>query len=105
MRILDFIVSQQRIECDPACDFAGIASGSRGYLYARFRFSADWKGCKKVAVFSYRGEDSPTPLKNDLCLIPAEALVGNTVRVSVVGQRGECRITTNKVSFQQTTGR
>lgn len=105
MRVLDFIVSRQRIECDPACDFTGIASGSRGYLYARFRFSDDWKGCKKVVVFSCRGKESPTPLTDNPCLIPVEALVGNTIGVRVVGQRGDYRITTNKVSFQQTTGR
>lgn len=101
MRIIDFIVSKQKIECDPNCDFSGIATGSRGYLYARFRFSADWNGCKKAAVFYCRGKEFPAPLLNGLCEIPAEALIGNTVGVKVVGQRGEYRITTNKTSFNQ----
>lgn len=105
MRILDFVVSKQKIECDPVCDFTGIAPGSRGYLYARFRFSADWNGCKKAVVFSCRGKDECVPLKNGMCEIPPEALVGSTVGVRVVGEQGGCRITTNKVSFQQTTGR
>lgn len=105
MRILDFIVSSQKIERDPLCDFSGIAPGSRGYIHARFRFSADWRGCKKVVVFSCRGKDYPTPLLGGICEIPAEALVGSTVNVSVVGQRGNTRITTNTASFQQSSGR
>ena len=32
MRVLDFIVSKQRIYRDPECDFNDIASGTRGYL-------------------------------------------------------------------------
>ena len=104
MRILDFIVSKQKLECDPLCDFSGIASGTRGYLCARFRFSADWKGCKRVAIFSCRGNEVPVAIINGLCMIPAAALVGSTVAVSVVGQKDEYRITTNSVSFQQTKG-
>lgn len=105
MRILDFIVSKQTIECDPRCDFTGIASKSRGYLYARFRFSADWNGCKKVAVFSSRGKEEGVPLVNNICEIPPDILMGNTIGVRVVGRNGDLRIPTNKVSFQQTTGR
>lgn len=105
MRVLDFIVSQQKIECNPRCDFTGIASGSKGYLYARFRFSNDWLGCKKVVIFSCRGKNYPIPLTSTICEIPAEALIGSTVGVSLVGQRGTTRITTNKVIFQQSSGR
>lgn len=104
MRILDFIVSKQKLELDPRCDFSGIASGTRGYLHARFRFSADWKGCKRVAVFSCRGIDEPVAIVNGMCEIPAKALIGSTVSVWVVGQTDDYRITSNKVSFQQTTG-
>lgn len=104
MRILDFVVSKQKLETDPRCDFSGIASGTRGYLYARFRFSGDWNGCKKVAVFSCRGNDEPVAVVNGMCEIPAAALVGNTVKVRVVGQKSDYRITTNDVSFVQATG-
>lgn len=101
MRILDFIVSKQKIERDPGCDFTGIAPGSRGYLYARFRFSVDWKGCRKAVVFSSRGKDVSVPLIGGMCEIPAEVLIGSTVGVAVVGERDGCRIPTNKISFQQ----
>lgn len=101
MRILDFIISKQNIECDPRCDFSGIASGTRGYLLARFRFSADWTNCKKVAVFSCRGNDFPTALTNGMCIIPENALIGSEVSVRVVGQRDNYRITTKTTSFLQ----
>lgn len=101
MRVLDFIVSQQKLECDPRCDFSGIASGTKGYLLARFRFSADWNGCKKVAVFSCRGNDYPTAIINGMCLIPEMSLVGGSVAVRVVGQKDEYRITTTTTSFTQ----
>ena len=104
MRILDFIISKQNIECDPRCDFSGIASGTRGYLLARFQFSADWKGCKKVAVFSCRGNEFPTAIINGMCLIPSEALIGSEVSVRVVGKRENYRITTGATSFAQTEG-
>ena len=105
MRVIDFVVTGQSIERDPRGDFAGIVSGSAGYLVARFRFSADWNGCKKVAVFTSWGKDYPTPIIDGVCEIPAEALVGNTVEVSVVGQRDRYRITTDTTAFAQKTGR
>lgn len=55
MRTLCFIVDGQKLACDPVCDFSGLVSNSRGYLLAKFRFSADWKGCKKVALFTGTG--------------------------------------------------
>lgn len=105
MRVLSFTVTGQKLERDPACDFAGIVSNTRGYLRAKFRFSADWKGCKKVAIFTGIGKEVPTPLAGDMCEIPPEALTGNLVQVAVVGQRGTVRITTNTLEFKQSTGR
>lgn len=105
MRVLDFIVSGQTVKPDPLCDFTGIVAGSSGYLQARFRFSSDWAGCKRVAVFSCEGREYPTPLVNNACEIPAEALTGSAVRVYVVGQRGTYRIPTNTTAFPQTVRR
>lgn len=106
MRVLDFIVTGQRIERDPACDFSGLVSNTSGYLFARFRFSRDWGGCKRVAVFNCGGRDFPAPLAaGNVCEIPAEALKGNVVQVSAVGQKTGYRITTNEVAFLQSVGR
>lgn len=102
MRVLDFIVSGQTLTKDPLCDFTGIAAGSRGYLYARFRFSKDWAGCKKAAVFTCNGKDYPVGLKDNMCEIPADALTGRAVQVYVVGRCGGCNIPTSVVAFPQT---
>ena len=102
MRVLEFIVSGQTLTRDPLCDFSGIAAGSTGYLFARFRFSKDWAGCKKVAVFTCNGEEHPVGLKDNMCEIPAAALTGRAVRVYVVGRRDGCSIPTNVAAFPQT---
>lgn len=104
MRILDFIVSGQKIIRDPKCDFSGIASGSRGYLKARFRFSADWRGCKAAVIFYCRGKEIPVPLKTSICDIPDDALIGSSIGVKVIGKKGDMVIPTNTIYFEQTKG-
>lgn len=95
MRFLEFIAAGQTLTRSPACDFSGIVAGSRGYLFARFHFSADWAGRKKVAVFTYRGIDYPVGLTDNRCEVPAEVLAGGPVQVYVLGARGSSRIPTN----------
>lgn len=102
MRVLDFIVTGQTLRRDPACDFSGITAGSSGYLQARFRFSADWAGYKKAAVFTASGVEYPVGLRDGMCEIPAEALAGRVVRVMVVGRRGFSDLPTNEIAFSQT---
>lgn len=106
MRTLCFTVEGQRLRPDPACDFGGIVSNSRGYLQARFRFSADWKGCKKAAIFTGEDGEEAVPILGDSCMIPDIALTGPVVQVSVVGQKSNgTRIPTNTSEFKQKTGR
>ena len=105
MRNLDFIVDGQKLARDPLCDFTGIAAGSKGYLFARFRFSKEWSGCKKAAVFTCKGKDYAVGLKDNMCEIPAEALTGSAVQVRVVGRRGGEEIPTTVVAFPQTVRR
>lgn len=106
MRTLDFIVSGQVLTRDPLCDFGGIAANSQGYLQARFRFSKEWAGCKKVAVFFHKGQEYPVGLVNNMCMIPWEALVDvRAVQVYVIGRRDGYQITTNMTAFPQTVRR
>lgn len=106
MRTLYFIVDGQRLKQDPTCDFNGIVSNSRGYLQAKFNFSADWGGFKKIAIFTGTNDKQYlAPLVRDTCEIPYKALTGDIVQVSVVGQRGSVRIPTNTMEFKQKTGR
>ena len=101
MKLLKFIVTGQQIRRDPLCDFSGLVAGSRGYLLARFHFSAAWAGCKKVAVFVCKGEEFPAPLKNNECEIPAEALAGRVVKVYVIGRKPGVELTTDEAAFRQ----
>lgn len=107
MKILEFIVDGQKLSRDPLCDFTGLAAGSKGYLFARFRFTKEWAGCKKAAVFSCGANGKPYPvgLKDNMCEIPAEALTGRAVQVFVVGRRPGYQITTNLAAFPQTVRR
>lgn len=99
MKVLSFNIVEQTITRDPLCDFSGLVAGSRGYIHARFHFSADWAGCKKVAVFS----GHPVPLVHNSCEIPAEALTGTSVQVRVLGRRPGFAISTGTVAFPQKT--
>ena len=102
MRVFEFIASDQTLSRSPACDFTGIVAGSRGYLRARFQFSKEWAGCKKVAVFKSKGKDYPVGLEFNMCDIPAAALTGSSVQVYLIGRRPGFEITTNEAAFPQT---
>lgn len=101
MRLLKFNVNTQLIQKDPDCDFEHIVAGTQNYLRAQFTFSPEWHDCLLVASF-WRGKDEYAVLiKDGECDIPSEVLNGPTFRVSVTGQRGHFRITTNKVLVRQ----
>lgn len=101
MRLLKFNVNAQQIEKDPECDFNNIVAGTVGYLKAQFAFSSEWENCVKVARFWRGSQEHAVLLDGNTCIIPAEALVGATFRVSVLGKKGEYRITTNQTIVRQ----
>lgn len=105
MRFLEFTISGQKIQKARDCDFTGIVAGSQGYLSARFHFSNDWVGCKKVAVFIQNGEDYPAAIVNNTCEIPPEALTGRLVKLYVIGRRPGLELPTNTTAFSQTVAR
>ncbi len=101
MRLLHFNVNAQQITKAPDCDFSNIVAGTSGYLRAHFTFSPEWDDYVKIARF-WRGETEHAVLiKNDECDIDPKALIGATFKVSVLGQHGDYRITTNKVLVRQ----
>ena len=101
MRVLSFDVNGQQISKNPNCDFAGLVAGTRNYLQAQFSFSPDWDGCVLVASFWRGNTEYAVPIKDNMCLIPSEVLTGRTYGISVIGQRGNYRITTNKIFIRQ----
>lgn len=102
-RTLEFDVNRQRLTKSRDCDFSGLVAGSVGYLRAKFNFSmAEWFGCKKAASFWVDGKEYAVLLdKDNSCLIPDEALVGNKFHVSVMGAKTGYRIETTKVKVKQ----
>lgn len=90
-------VVNQRLYLEPP----ETAEGTREYLKAEFSFSEECEGMTKTAFF--RGadwENHPKLLKDDTCIVPAEALAApGRVGVSVSGTRGETIITTDIKSF------
>lgn len=101
MRILKFIVTDQKIEKDPECDFSGLVSGTKGYLYAQFSFSKEWEGCRVAAVFSCLKKEYSSPIVNGMCQIPEEALQWEEFGVSVVGCREGYMNVTNYIKVSQ----
>lgn len=103
MRVLRFIVNNQRIYPDPKCDFSGLVKGTTGYLKALFIFSPEWNGCKTAASFWKMEREYPVILKNNQCEIPTEALTWDYFSVSVTGVKdnGKYIITTGKTKVSQ----
>lgn len=105
MRVLEFIVDAQHICKDPNCDFTNIVAGSKNYLHAHFTFSPEWDDCIKVASFWRGGKEHARLLENNMCDIPPEALTGRTFSVSVIGQKGDYLITTDRTIVRQEVSR
>lgn len=101
MRILEFEVNKQTIRKKPDCDFSGLVAGTRGYLRAKFTFSADWDGCRKAASFWRGGKEYAVLLDQNACEIPAEVLTGGVFEVSVTGRKRGLNIPSNRVRVKQ----
>ena len=105
MRTLEFVVDGQRLTKDKNCDFSNIVAGSVGYLKAKFNFSHEWDGCKKAASFwigdNYEHEVAALlDLRNE-CVIPSDALQGDSFKVSVTGMKNNYQITSSKTKVNQ----
>lgn len=101
MRVLSFDVDRQQISKNPDCDFSGLVAGTQKYLQAHFSFSQEWQNCVLVASFWRGNTEHAVLIKDNTCEIPPEVLAGRVFSISVTGQRGDCRITTNKVYVRQ----
>ena len=107
MRTLKFIVDNQIIKQDPACDFSNLVPGTEEYLQAEFSFSQEWKGCTKVAAFwSMLGKEYPAQVIKDggTCMIPSEALKRRAFKIQVLGKNNQTKLTTNKLQINQNGG-
>lgn len=105
MRVLKFNVDAQHIHKDSNCDFTNIVAGTQNYLQAHFTFSPEWHDCILVASFWRGGNEHAVLIQDGVCNIPQEALTGRTFSVSVIGQRNDYRLTTNRVIVRQEVSR
>lgn len=81
-KILTFDVNGQRIRAPRE----KVVADSRNYLIAQFRFSEQWDGLLKTAVFHRAdGEVYHVILADDRCVIPPEVIIPNRFLVSVFG--------------------
>lgn len=101
MRTLGFIVDGQAITRDPCCDFSHIVAGTSNYLKASFTFSQEWSDCIVAASFWVGDKEYAALLKDNECIIPAEALTTNVFHVSVAGKRNTYFITSDKTYVRQ----
>lgn len=105
MRTLKFIVDVQHIYKDSSCDFTNIVAGTQNYLQAHFTFSPEWHNCTLVASFWRGGKEYAVLIRDGVCVIPPEVLNGRTFGLSVIGQRDDYRITTNRIIVRQEASR
>lgn len=97
--MLKFEVSNQTIT---RVDKFTPASNSFNYLEAEFTFKTDdWNDCTKTAIFEVNGLPYKAEIENNKCKVSNKALAIDyqlskcDIRVSVVGERSNYRITTN----------
>ena len=98
MRILKFIVNNNKISRDPNSNFDSITSGEE--LIVDFRFEGrGWENTIKVAAFfNADGECPPQKLIDGMyCPIPKEALSGHWFRVQIMANRNGTLMITNKL--------
>lgn len=99
MRTLSFVVDKQNLSKHG--DFDGLVAGTKGYLHAWFRFSNDWAGSKRVAVFTCDKGTYPMLITGGTCVIPDEVTACSTFKVHVVGRRGDEDLKSSRVTIIQ----
>ena len=101
-RVLEFIVTGQKLAKKPGCDFSNLVAGSVGYLKAKFHFSNEWTDCKKAASFWLNDKEHAVLLDEDnSCDIPPEVSASRMFEVSVTGVRNNILIPTTKFKVRQ----
>lgn len=100
MRVIRFKAEGQRLY---RSDGGGMpASGSRGYLRARFELGPGWDGMDLYArFFDMDGREHAAKLDGGECAVPDEVTGGRAWRVSLAGVDGARTATTNKVTVVQ----
>lgn len=105
MRTLKFNVTSQIIKRDPQSSFKDIVAGTSNYYQAAFVMDESWYGYSCIAQFRGGDEISYQPIIKGKCKIPDNVLHYNSFFVSVIGKKGEIRLTTNEIQIFQIGGK
>lgn len=101
MRDLSFNVKGQKLSKDSACSFNNIVAGSKNYYNAIFNTNSDWDGLTCIAKFESGDVVNYLPIKNRRCVIPESITNKLEYYVSLIGIKGNMKITTNKIRIVQ----
>lgn len=88
MRTLTFVVDKQDLQKHG--DFNGLTVGTNGCLHAWFRFSTEWSGRRRLAIFTCNAGEFPALIIGGTCAIPNEVTACKTFDIRVVGMRKGC---------------
>ena len=81
-------------------DMCLLTADSVEYIIASFSFDDSWNELLKTAIFRVGELVYHSPLENDACKIPFEALKEPVMYISVFGVLGTTRATTNELAIQ-----
>lgn len=99
MHTLQFRVDKQTLTKQDGFD--GLVAGTRGYLRARFAFSTDWAGHRKVAVFSCAAGEFAVLISGNICDVPDEVAACSSFKVRCVGRSDTSTLTSTRVTVIQ----
>ena len=103
--ILGFTVRNKVLKKDLTTPFNSMESGSGQTYTASFQLDEEWHGYSCVACFITDQKTYYVPLVSGSAIIPTEVLQYKKFAVSVVGQKGSTRISTNENQVIQTGGK
>ena len=103
--VLRFTVRKKVLKKDLTTPFNKMIFGSGQPYAVEFGLDDEWRGFSCVAAFVTEVRTYYVPLVSGKANIPEEALQHKKFSVSVVGQKGNTRLTTNENQVIQTGGK
>lgn len=103
--VLGFTVRNKVLKKDLTTPFNNMEAGSGQTYTASFQLDEEWHGYSCVACFITEHKTHYVPLISSRADIPADVLQNKKFAVSIVGQKGSTRISTNENQVIQTGGK
>jgi len=103
--ILGFTVRNKVLKKDLTTPFNSMAVGSGKSYIASFQLDEEWNGYSCIVCFITEQKTYYVPLISSSADIPTDVLQNKKFAVSIVGQKGGIRISTNENQVIQTGGK